>query len=124
VRRRCRHVVTENDRTLRAAAALGQGDCRQLGQLMRQSHESLRDDYEVSCRELDLIVEIASLQNGVTGARMTGGGFGGCTINIVRGDKVAEFTRAVGEEYRAATQITPDIYVVCADDGAREETLN
>lgn len=123
VRRRCRHVVTENSRTLKAAEALGRGDREQLGQLMRASHESLRDDYEVSCRELDLMVEIASLQDGVFGARMTGGGFGGCTINIVRGDHGHEFAEAVAEQYRAATQITPDIYTVGADDGAREEIV-
>jgi galactokinase len=77
VRRRCRHVVTENERTKRAAEALEGGDRDQLGQLIRLSHESLRIDYEVSCRELDLMVELASGHNGVFGARMTGGGFGG-----------------------------------------------
>jgi galactokinase len=123
IRRRCRHVVTENDRTLRAAAALERGDREQLGELMRASHESLRDDYEVSCRELDTMVEIASRQDGVFGARMTGGGFGGCTINVVRGDNVHSFTQSVAKEYRDAMQIDPDVYIVCADDGVREEIV-
>ena len=123
VRRRCRHVVTENDRTLKAAKALERGDREYLGQLMRQSHESLKTDYEVSCRELDLMVEIASRQDGVSGARMTGGGFGGCTINIVREEGLQIFTRTLAEAYRAATEIQPDIYVVRADDGVREERV-
>lgn len=119
--RRCRHVVTENERTLRAAEALKRGDCEMLGELMYQSHESLKSDYEVSCRELDMMVEIARGQEGTLGTRMTGGGFGGCTINIVRADAVHSFTGAVAKDYRAATQIEPEIYVVTADDGAREE---
>ena len=121
VRRRCRHVVTENDRTVRAADALERGDRAQLGKLMYQSHESLRTDYRVSCPELDLMVEIASRHDGVFGARMTGGGFGGCTINIVRADELNNFTQTVAAKYHAATRIEPDIYVVKADDGAREE---
>jgi galactokinase len=124
VRRRCRHIVTENDRTLRAAQALQDGERELLGSLMRQSHESLRSDYEVSCRELDLMVEIASRQEGVFGARMTGGGFGGSTINIVRADELNSFTQTVAGEYRSATKINPDIYVVEADDGAREDSDN
>ena len=124
MRRRCRHVVTENERTLRAAEALERGDREQLGQLMRQSHESLKDDYEVSCRELDAMVEIASRQQGTFGARMTGGGFGGCTINIVRADAVPNFIRAVKQEYRFATEIDPEIFLVKADDGAREEVAS
>jgi galactokinase len=123
VRRRGRHVVTENDRTLKAAQALECGDRHQLGELMMQSHESLRTDYEVSCRELDLMVEIASRYEGVFGARMTGGGFGGCTINIVSDDQVESFTQTVAEEYRATTDIDPDVYVVKGDDGAQEEIL-
>ena len=124
LRRRCRHVVTENERTVRAAEALERGDREQLGQLMRQSHESLKDDYEVSCRELDAMVEIAWRQQGTFGARMTGGGFGGCTINIVRADAVPNFIRAVKQEYRFATEIDPEIFLVKADDGAREEVAS
>ena len=108
-------------RTLEAAEALERGDREKLGELMRASHESLRTDYEVSCRELDLMVQIASCQSAVFGARMTGGGFGGCTINIVSNEQLSSFTATVAKEYRAATHIEPDIYVVTADDGAREE---
>ncbi len=121
LRRRSRHVVTENERSLKAAEALERGDRDQLGQLIRQSHASLRADYEVSCHELDLMVEIASRHEGVFGARMTGGGFGGCTLNVVREDAVPKFTHAVREEYRVATDIDPEIFVVKSDDGAREE---
>jgi galactokinase len=120
IRRRCRHVVTENERTLEAAAALASGDREELASLMRRSHESLRDDYEVSCRELDVMVDIAARHRAVFGARMTGGGFGGCTINIVRSDAVDEFRESIETEYRAATNIKPDVYVVEADEGARE----
>ena len=122
IRRRCRHVVTENDRTLKAAEALEKGDGQALGELMKQSHESLKNDYEVSCRELDLMVGIANRCAGVFGARMTGGGFGGCTINIVSDNAVAEFQKTIRREYRDATNIEPDIYLVTADDGAREES--
>ena len=82
--RRCRHVVTENQRVLDAAKTLQSGDAGGVGRLMYASHASLRDDYEVSCKELDLLVELAASSPGVYGARMTGGGFGGCTVNLVR----------------------------------------
>ena len=121
VRRRCRHVINENERTVEAAKALEKGDRDQLGTLMRQSHESLRDNYEVSCHELDLMVEIASRHDGVFGARMTGGGFGGCTINIVDEKELKTFMQAVTEQYRAATDIDPDVYAVEAGEGAHEE---
>jgi galactokinase len=124
VRRRCRHVITENDRTLKAAEALRAGDRETLGSLMKASHESLRDDYEVSSRELDAMVGIALRHEAVIGARMTGGGFGGCTINVVRPDAVEDFSAFVRAEYRAATTIEPDVYVVNADEGAREEIVN
>lgn len=123
VRRRCRHVITENDRTLKAAEALGAGDRETLGSLMKASHESLRDDYEVSSRELDVMVDIALRHEAVIGARMTGGGFGGCTINVVRPDGVEDFREFVSRGYQAATNICPDVYVVKADEGAREESL-
>jgi len=93
-RRRARHVISENDRTLRAADAMRRGDARTLGHLMDESHRSLRDDYEVSCPELDAVVEIAQgigLKGGVFGCRMTGGGFGGCTVNLVEQDKAKAF---------------------------------
>ena len=121
VRRRCRHVVTENARTLAAADALRAGDLEEVGRLMALSHQSLRDDYEVSSPELDLMVEIATQLEGVTaGARMTGGGFGGCTVNLVRRDRLEEFREVVRRQYGRVTNIDPAIYVVESDDGARE----
>jgi galactokinase len=120
VRRRCRHVVTENDRTLRAVEALGRGDLEEMGRLMKRSHRSLRDDYEVSCAELDLLVEIAGGFAPCLGARMTGGGFGGSTVNLVRRHALAEFQSLVAAEYRRATGSAPNIYVSDAGDGAKE----
>lgn len=122
VRRRCRHIVTENERTLRAAAALREGNVAQLGKLMKLSHQSLRDDYEVSCLELDAMVEIALQQEGVAGARMTGGGFGGCTVNLVRRDVLDGFRESVARAYEIATGITPAMYIVEADTGMCEHT--
>ena len=118
--RRCRHVVTENERVLDAASALKQGDVAKFGQLMNQSHQSLRDDFEVSCAELDLMVGLARKVEGVFGARMTGGGFGGCTVNLVRHDKTDEFQNTVAAGYREATGLTPEIYICKAVKGAEE----
>jgi galactokinase len=118
--RRCRHVVSENARTEAAAEALRAGDLDLMGELMSISHRSLRDDYEVSCVELDLLVSIAEAVDGVLGARMTGGGFGGCTINLVRRDSVAEFQQRVWAEYNRATGRTPVTYIVKASSGAAE----
>ena len=118
--RRCRHVVTENERVLDAASALKQVDVAKFGQLMNQSHQSLRDDYEVSCAELDLMVGLARKVQGVFGARMTGGGFGGCTVNLVRRDKIDEFQKTLAAGYREATGLTPEIYVCKAVKGAEE----
>jgi galactokinase len=115
---RCRHVVTENARVLSAVRALEHGDIRALGTLMRGSHHSLRDEYEVSCPELDLITEIATDQHGVIGARMTGGGFGGCTINLVESDAVDAFKQNVAAEYSSKTGLKPEIFVSSASDGA------
>ena len=86
---------------------------------MADSHRSLRDDYEVSCSELDDMVEIASRQRGVFGARMTGGGFGGCTINLVAADDALEFQRVVAAEYEKVTGLKPDIYICEASQGAQ-----
>jgi galactokinase len=116
--RRCRHVVSENGRVLEASSAFKTGEMALLGQLMADSHRSLRDDYEVSCSELDTMVEIASQQVGVYGARMTGGGFGGCTISLVAAEHSLEFQRRVAAEYQAATGLRPDIYVCEASPGA------
>ncbi|HCX31409.1 MAG TPA: galactokinase [Blastocatellia bacterium] len=120
IRRRCRHVVTENDRTLRAADTLRKGDVKQFGNLMLLSHRSLQNDYEVSCRELDVIVEIAMSYQGVAGARMTGGGFGGCTVNLVRRNAVVSFREFVESAYQHATGRQATSYVVKADDGVSE----
>jgi galactokinase len=118
--RRCRHVVTENARTVAAAKALSAGDLDLMGKLMADSHRSLRDDYEVSCFELDLLIDIAGTVEGVRGARMTGGGFGGCTINLVRKDAVAEFQQRVSDDYKMATGRAAVTYVVQASTGAAE----
>ena len=120
VYRRSRHVISENARVLAARDALEGGDPDSFGRLMRESHRSLKEDYEVSSTELDLLVEIASGVAGVYGSRMTGGGFGGCTISLVRSDAVEEFQSAVARDYQRATGRKPDIYIVRASDGVRE----
>jgi len=122
IRRRCRHVITENARTLSAAEALKARDLKTMGVLMAESHRSLRDDYEVSCAELDLMFEIAQSLDQVIGARMTGGGFGGCTINFVRRDGLEEFCEEILVRYQDQTGITPSRYVVTAADGVSEIT--
>jgi galactokinase len=115
--RRCRHVITENARVLEAATSLESGDLNRFGELMNESHRSLRDDYEVSCKELDLMVELARIVDGVYGARMTGGGFGGCTVNLVKSESVDEFREATSREYEKATGLAPEIYVCSAAEG-------
>src|ERR1044072_8742195 len=116
--RRCHHVITENARVLSAAEALEQHDLHRFGELMGESHRSLRDDYEVSCEELDLMVELANKVEGVFGARMTGGGFGGCTINLVQVEQVERFTRAIKRGYAEKTKCDPQVYVCSPADGA------
>jgi galactokinase len=120
---RCRHVITENARVQSAVEAFRKGDSKALGPLMQASHRSLRDDYEVSCKELDLMVEIATAQPEVIGARMTGGGFGGCTINLVESAAVADFKRQVAAEYSSRTGLTPEISVSPASQGAQQMEL-
>ncbi|WP_224336268.1 galactokinase [Haloprofundus halobius] len=110
IRRRCRHVVSENERVRRAAAALREGDYAAVGERMFDSHESLRDDYEVSCAELDVVVELAREAEGVYGARLTGAGFGGSVVALVAPEAVAEFEAAVRREYPRRTGVEPDIY--------------
>ncbi len=117
---RCRHVVTENARVCDAAAALEKADLASFGRLMAKSHISLKNDYEVSCPELDLMVEIAGQVEGVYGARMTGGGFGGSTVNLVKKRAVADFERRVASEYKKATGLWPQILVSAAAEGAGE----
>ena len=121
--RRARHVVTENERVILAVESLRVGDIERFGQLMYQSHASLRDDYEVSCPELDILVELASRQPGTIGARMTGAGFGGCTVNLVALDAVAEFQAHVAEKYQAKTDLEPMIYVCSPSDGVTHRRL-
>jgi galactokinase len=118
IKRRCRHVIGENSRVLEAARSLESGDLTTFGSLMRESHRSLRDDFEVSCSELNLMVELAENVDGMYGARMTGGGFGGCTINLVGEHSVEAFQNVVGEEYERAMGIKPEIYVCSAAEGA------
>jgi len=105
---------------LSAGEALEQGNLGRFGELMAESHRSLRDDYEVSSEELDLMVEIAQKVEGVYGARMTGGGFGGCTVNLVADTRVEEFKDRVSREYERTTTLRPEIYVCTAANGAEE----
>lgn len=116
--RRARHAVTENQRTIQAAEALEKGDIREFGQLMNASHLSLKEDYEVSCKELDILVEEAWNIDGVLGSRMMGAGFGGCTVSIVEENAVNEFITKVGENYKERTGLTPEFYVVVTGNGA------
>ncbi|HLM60584.1 MAG TPA: galactokinase, partial [Pyrinomonadaceae bacterium] len=120
IEKRCRHVIMENARTLQAANVLEKNDLTEFGRLMWLSHASLRDDYQVSCRELDLLVKIAEDSSFALGARMTGGGFGGSTVNLVARRNLTEFTEMIRAEYRRQTQIEPAIYVSGAADGAGE----
>ncbi|MBC7249147.1 MAG: galactokinase [Anaerolineae bacterium] len=117
VRQRCRHVICENERVLCAVAALRAGDLRTFGRLMDESHASLRNDYEVSCPELDTLVMAAWRVKGVYGSRMTGAGFGGCTVSLVDEGAVEAFRQQVTAAYQAATGIVPDIYVCRAEAG-------
>jgi galactokinase len=116
--KRASHVVTENDRVREAVKVLEQGDLRYFGKLMNHSHRSLRDDYEVSSKELDLLVELARQQPGVLGARMTGAGFGGCTVSLVRSDTAEAFVEAVRNGYEQALGLRAETYVCRASDGA------
>jgi len=120
VHKRCVHVVSENERVLSAVAALRAGEVDEFGRLMDLSHVSLRDDYEVSCVELDTMVDLAHKAPGCLGARMTGAGFGGCTVNWVRSEVAAEFAQQVAGQYTKHTGLTPDVYVCEASAGAGE----
>lgn len=119
IRKRCRHVIMENARVTQAGSALMQHDLNLFGRLMRESHASLRDDFQVSCEELDVMVELAEKAEGVYGARMTGGGFGGCTINLVKSERAEEFREHVNEGYARATGKRPEVYVCIAGNGMR-----
>jgi galactokinase len=120
VRKRAQHVVEEIDRVLQSVQALKAGDLARFGQLMTASHQSLRDLYEVTGPELDAMVEAALSVPGVLGSRMTGAGFGGCTVSLVHRDQVDEFIRSVGGQYRAKTGLEPEFYVCDIGDGVKE----
>ena len=115
--RRAKHAVYENQRTIRAVEALKNNDLKLFGELMNASHVSLRDDYQVSCDEIDVLVEEAWKLPGVIGSRITGGGFGGCTVSIVKDEAVAEFQEKVGAAYREKVGKEADFYVVEIGDG-------
>jgi galactokinase len=123
LRRRTRHVVTENERVQTAVEALEAGDVDAVGDCMFESHASLRDDYEVSCAELDTVVELAWETEGVLGARMTGGGFGGSVVALVRDEAVDDFRTHVAREYtdRAGVDVEPHTYVCSPAEGVRIE---
>jgi galactokinase len=116
--KRAAHVVTENDRVREAVKVLEQGDLKYFGKLMNDSHRSLRDEYEVSSKELDTLVEIARQQRGVLGARMTGAGFGGCTVNLVEDQHAEAFAEAIKKGYQEALGLKAEVYVCRASDGA------
>ena len=115
---RCRHVISEIRRTLDGAECLAKGDLCGFGKLMGESHRSLRDLYQVSCRELDIMVESAEGLPGFWGGRMTGGGFGGCTVNLVNASDAEKFATQIAERYSRATGIKPDVYICIAANGA------
>jgi galactokinase len=116
--RRARHIISENERTLEAAKAMQRGDAIQLGRLMVDSHNSMRDDFEISNRELNLMVEIALVQPGCYGARLTGAGFGGCAVALVRAEDTESFAEAVARQYEDESGLTPHVYICEATDGA------
>ena len=117
-RKRAKHAVYENQRTIKAVNALKNNDIETFGKLMNASHISLRDDYEVSCPEVDKLVEIAWNIPGVIGSRITGGGFGGCTVSIVKNDAIENFRKEVISKYKEATGIDAEIYEAEIGDGA------
>lgn len=124
IRKRVRHIVTENQRVLDMVNALERGDLQAVGALMAASHASLRDDYAVSVRELDVMVELAQAQAGCVGARMTGAGFGGAAIALVQENAVDDFVKKVSAGYQQATGIEPLLLVTRAEDGVRELNAN
>jgi galactokinase len=123
VLRRCRHIITEDDRVLAAVTAFRNDDLTRFGELMAEAHASFRDDFEASCPEIDTLVELAVKQPGCFGARLTGAGFGGCTVNLVAADHAPAFVEAIRASYLAATGITAEIYTSRASAGAHEIVL-
>ena len=124
IRRRARHVISENARTVAAACALEAGDVTRVGELMNESHESLRDDFEVSRDELDTVVKLAQQREECFGARMTGAGFGGCAVALVARSGAQEFARNVARDYEGATGLRPAVYLCTATNGASLERRN
>jgi galactokinase len=118
VRKRCEHIIYEDERCGKAAKLLKKNDIAGFGRLMIEAHASIRDLFEVSCRELDIMVEEALKIKGTLGSRMTGAGFGGCTVSLVKNSSVKEFIRTVGRNYKKSTGITPEFYVSTPHDGA------
>ena len=117
--KRAKHAVAENQRTIEAVAALRADDITRFGELMNQSHISLRDDYEVSCEEIDILVDLAWNTPGVIGSRITGGGFGGCTVSIVKNDAIDTFIDTIGKAYKEKVGHEAEFYIVEIGDGAR-----
>jgi galactokinase len=117
--RRAKHVISENNRVLKAIDALKSNRLEEFGQLMNESHNSLRDDYEVTGTELDTLVEEARKIKGVLGSRMTGAGFGGCTVSLVREDAIEDFQMNVGKNYYDRTGLIADFYIAEVGDGAK-----
>jgi len=120
--KRARHVITENTRTVAAAEALIHHDLKELGRLMAEAHESYSKDFEASCSEADTMVELANQLPGLIGARLTGGGFGGCTVNLVEQQEARRFAEALRTSYANATGITPQIHICHASSGAHKVT--
>ena len=118
--KRAKHAVYENQRTIRAVEALNAGDLEEFGRLINASHVSLRDDYETSCEETDLLASLAWEIPGVLGSRITGGGFGGCTVSIVKNDAIDTFTEKIGPAYEKATGHKAEFYIVDIGDGAHK----
>ena len=123
IAKRVKHVVLENQRVLKGVQALKVGDFEQFGELMNQSHQSLRDLYEVSCPELDLMVEVARNTTGVWGSRLTGAGFGGCTVSLVEASAVQDLKKNIFKIYPKETGLTPEVYVTQPGEGGRVERL-
>ena len=120
VRKRVKHAVYENQRTLLAVEKLNNGDIKGFGELMNESHVSLRDDYEVTGIELDTMVALAWEEAGIIGARMTGAGFGGCTVNIVKNENIDTFIENIGRKYKEKIGVKADFYIAKIGHGARE----
>ena len=119
-KKRAKHAVYENQRAIKAVKELKQNNINEFGKLMNDSHISLRDDYEVTGIELDTLAELAWKQEGVVGSRMTGAGFGGCTVSIVKEDSVDTFIEKVGKEYKGLIGYETDFHVVDIGDGPKE----